>query len=67
MFVRFMFILDFVFILFRIAWWSSAGHELSSWPSALAVFISCRLSCVCVYSFAIGCLEQDVEFDCIVS
>ena len=35
-------------VLFRIAWWPSAGKELSSWLSALVVLISCRLNCVCV-------------------
>ena len=31
MFVRFMFVFDFVFMLFRITWWPSAGKELSPW------------------------------------
>ena len=38
---------DFVFT-FRIALWSSAGKELSSWNSALADFILCRFGWVCV-------------------
>ena len=45
--------------------WPPAGKELFPWLSALAVFISCHLGCVC--SFPTGCLGQDVEFDCIGS
>ena len=30
-------VFDFLFVLFRIAWWSSAGKELSSWLSDCAV------------------------------
>ena len=62
MFVRFLFFDDFLSILFRKAWWPPAGKELSTWFSALAVFILCRPNCM--YSFPI-CLGQDVEFDCI--
>ena len=65
MFVRFLFVYDLSSILFKIAWWPSAVKELSSWLSALAVLISCRLNCMCFFS--ILCLRQDVEFDCIGS
>ena len=45
-----MLVFDFELILFRMAWWSSAGKELPPWLSALAVFISCRLGSVeCVF------------------
>ena len=43
MFVRFLFVIDLLFILFRIALWPSAGKELSSWLSNCAGFILCRL------------------------
>ena len=43
-FVRLMFVLDFLFVWFRIAWWSSAGKELSSWLSACAVLLYAVLS-----------------------
>ena len=52
--IVFMFVFDFVFILFRIAWWPSAGKELSPWLSARVVFISCRLNCMCF--FPVRCL-----------
>ena len=51
--------------LYRTAWLPSVGKELSSWLSALAVLILCRLNCM--YSFPILSLRQDVEFDCIGS
>ena len=38
---------DFVFISFRITWCPSAGSEVSPWLSARAVFILCRLKCMC--------------------
>ena len=38
--------MTFLFILFRIAGWPSAGKVLSSWLSALTVLIVCRLNCV---------------------
>ena len=38
-----MFVFYSLFILFRIAWWLSAGKELPLWRSALAVFILCHL------------------------
>ena len=44
MFVCFPFVYDFLFIVFRIAWWSSAENELSSWLSAIAVLIVWRLN-----------------------
>ena len=39
MFIRFLFVFDLLFNLFRIALWPSAGEELSSWFFACAVFI----------------------------
>ena len=51
----------FVLFLFRIACWSSAGKELSSWLSACAFVTVCRLNCL--YSFPVWCPGQDVEFD----
>ena len=60
----FVFDLKFVFILFRVTWWPSAGNQLSSWLSAHVAFI-CRLSCIS--SFPARCVGQDVEFDCIGS
>ena len=47
-------------VLFRIAWWPSAGKELSLWLSACVVFILCCLSCVCFFPVAhwvsaVGC------------
>ena len=65
MFVRFIFVFDFVFIWFCITWWLSVGRELSSWPSARDVLILFRLICIC--SFHVRCLGQDVGFDCIGS
>ena len=40
-FICFLFVFDFVFVcfLFRIAWWPSAGKELSSSLSACAVLL----------------------------
>ena len=49
MFVSFLF--DFLFILFRIAWWPSAGKVLSA--------------CAVLFVLSIWCLGQDVEFNCI--
>ena len=49
-----MFVLDFVFILFRIIWWPYAGKELSPWLSAAAVFILCCLNCM--RCFPVRCL-----------
>ena len=43
----FLFVFDFLFVLYRIDWWSSAGKELSSWLSACAVLLSAVLI-VCV-------------------
>ena len=57
--------LDFAFILFRITWWPSTGKELSPWLFARAIFILCRLNSKC--SFAVRCLGQDMEFECIGS
>ena len=39
MFVRILFVFDFLFILFRITWWSSAGKELSSWFSLVLLLL----------------------------
>ena len=48
------FLFDFLFALFRIAWWSSVGKELISWlsasavlylmPSLMSMFLSCLVS-----------------------
>ena len=57
MFVSFLFVLDKLFILFRIAFWPSAGKELSSWLSACTVFFFCAVFLSC----------QDLELDCIGS
>ena len=46
MLVRFMFIFDFVFFLFGITWWSSAGKQLSPWLSSCDSFILCQIVCV---------------------
>ena len=45
--------LGLLFIWFRIALWPSAGKELSSWLSARAVFILCRLNCTCSFPFGV--------------
>ena len=41
--------LDYLFTMLRIAWWTSAGKELTSWPSACAVFSLCSLDCLCSF------------------
>ena len=46
--------LTFLFILFRIAWWPSAGKELPFWLSALVVLILTCLNCMCF--FPIHCI-----------
>ena len=58
-FVRFLFDYNFLLILFRIAWWPSAGKELSSWLSDLVGLILCPLNCMS--SFPVGCLGQGVK------
>ena len=60
MVVRFLFVFDFVLILFRVTWWPAAGKEVSPWLSVRVVFILCRLNCMC--SFPVRCPGQDVEF-----
>ena len=35
--VRLLFVLGILFILLRIAWWASAGKEMSPWLSTIAV------------------------------
>ena len=65
MFVRFLFVFDLWFNLFRIALWPSVGKELSPWFFTCAVFILVRLNCRC--PLPVWCLGQDVEFDCICS
>ena len=50
----------FLFFLFMITWWPSAGKDLSSWLSACAVW---HRNCLC--SFSVWCRGQNVEFDCI--
>ena len=57
--------LDYLFIMFRITWWTSAGKELTSWLTARDVFSLCRLDCLC--SFPVWCLEKDEELNCIGS
>ena len=47
MFVRFLLVYDLLSILFKIAWWPSAGKDLSSWLAALAVLIY-AISIICV-------------------
>ena len=37
LFVRFRVVFEFLFVLFKIAWWPSAGKELSFWYSACTV------------------------------
>ena len=59
MFVRFLF--DKLFILFRIAFWPSAGKELSSW-FLLVLFLFCAVLIVYTCSFPVCCLGQDLEF-----
>ena len=39
MFIRFLLVFDLLFILFRIALWSSAGKELSPWLFSYGIFI----------------------------
>ena len=39
MFVRFLFVFDLLVILFKIAFWSSAGKELSFWLSTRTILI----------------------------
>ena len=58
----FLVVLDYLFFC-MIAWWTSAGKELTSWLSTYAVL--CRLKSVCF--FPIWCLGQDVAFGCINS
>ena len=46
MFVHYLFVFDFLFVLFRVAVWPSAGKALTSWLSTsvvllYAVFIIC--------------------------
>ena len=53
--------LFFIFFLFRIAWWLSAGKELFSRFSVLAVYFVPSKMC------PIWSLGQDVEIDCIGS
>ena len=52
MVVRFLFVNDLLSILFTIAWWPSAGKELSSWLSALAVLV---LKCISDLVSRAGC------------
>ena len=40
-------LLDYLFLLFRLAWWTSVGKELTSWLSACAVLLYAVLI-VCV-------------------
>ena len=60
-----MVVFEFLFILLRITLGSSAGKELSPWLSTRAVVTLRRRDCMC--SFPVGCLGQDMEFDCIGS
>ena len=61
MFVRFLFVFDLLFILFRIVLWPSVGTDC---PSAFHCSnFKCRLGCACPF----WCLGRDVELDCIGS
>ena len=59
MFVRFLFVFDLLFNLFRIALWPSVGFSL------VLFLVKCRLNCR--RHFLVSCLEHDMEFDCIGS
>ena len=56
MFVRFLFVIDLLFILSRIALRPSAGKELASWLATRAVFILCRL--IVLVPFPFGVLDR---------
>ena len=52
-YVRFLLVFDGLLILFRIAWWTSCGKDLTSWLSAcadlfLAVLIFCSIPVWCL-------------------
>ena len=53
MFIRFLFVFDLLFNLFRIALWPSVGKELSPWLLTCAVFILVSILIVGV-SFSFG-------------
>ena len=59
LFVRLLFVFDFLFDLFMIAWWPSTWKELISWASNSC----CLTSCV----FPVWCVGHVVGFDCISS
>ena len=60
-----MLVFDDLLILFRIAWWTSAGKELNSRLSTCAVLLNVVLF---VFVFLSGLVSgKDVEFDCIGS
>ena len=61
MFVRFLFVFDLLFNLFRIALWPPVGKELLGF--SVVLFYLSRLNCRC--PFPVWCLGQGVEFDCI--
>ena len=66
--VRFMFVFDILFILFRIAWCPSDGKELTSRFAARAVLLYAVLrNCLCYFLalFPVWCLGKDVESECI--
>ena len=53
MFIHFLFVIDLLFILFSIALRPSAGKELSSWLSARAAVILCRLIVLVPFPFVV--------------
>ena len=52
-----MFVCDFVFILFRITLWLSAGTELFPWLSACVLVLFHAVSILCV-PFPLGVLDR---------
>ena len=61
MIVHFLLVFNLLFVLIRIALWSSAGKELFPWPFMRDVFI------FNIVLSPIWHLGQGVEFDCISS
>ena len=64
MFVRFLFVFDLLFNLFRIALWPSVGKELFHFFFFFFFFTAVLIVGV---PFPDRCLWQDVELDCIGS
>ena len=48
-------VFDFLFILIRTDWWSSAGKELSSWLSACAVLLYAVITVGISFPSGAGC------------